>query len=439
MYRSCAFCLASLALVVSGAPTVRAEPGSVGGAIIVPVVDQNGTDCINVMKQSVAVILKDLKIQRYSDWLSTSKDVGAKFDVLISPPTGSAAPKFDFPEAVVEKAFGSTDILEVPVNGFRILNNYTFTDGRNNAYTSLGLSFDFINVTDKSLLAKAVLTLAHFTQTVAVPSEPFSLGVSYFGTFFNDLISADSSSADNNYLGFSAEDLYRGVGTCQSTQLHEGTYAVIFDFQKGGLFRSANPPASGIVETADVFTGPGAAPEGQTNYCFFLDGNQLTFAKNQNGVDCTKDGSPRAPLNNPQLVIETVAYDLPTPQAGSTVPALSIKNFSASDMTDLNLSDLASFPKSSRFEAQDTLSDAEEGLSLKDALDGYDNSVSSGQYKPAGEVALSAPESFPVPVTVSTQTALALANLRAAARCRNVGIPITSCTISAFPSGSGSR
>jgi len=431
------FWISCLSLVVS-LPTY-AQVGTVSGGIIVPVVDGDDSSCIDVTQQSVSVDLVALKVQRYADWLKSSKDVGAKFDVLISPPTGSSVPNFEFPEAISEQASGSGDILEVPVNGFSLLNNYVFADSKNDPYTHFGISFNFVNVTDNSVLSNAILNLVSFTKTVAVPTDPFSAGVGYFGSFFNQLISADQSSTDNDYLGYNGENLYRGIGTCKPTQLHEGTYAVIFNFiTSGSIFKFANPPASGILDTSTISTGPGVPAEGTTNYCFFLHGGgQLTYAENNNDLDCAKDNSSQQVLNNPQIVIETVAYDLqkPPPATGS-VSQVGIGSVSSSAITSLTWHDLADFPTASRPAARTALSDLQNGTSFNQTLLNLRTSAAPGEE--TSTVAVTSPGNFSG-ITVAKTEALALVNLRAASRCRNVGLPVSACVISNFaqqPGGS---
>ncbi|WP_156428170.1 hypothetical protein [Novosphingobium sp. FSW06-99] len=400
------------------AKAAHADPGTVSGGIIVPVVDPNGSDCIDVTKQSVSMLVLDLKAQRYSSWFSETKNIGVKIDVTMLGPTGPNQGTFSFPRALSLTPVGKGDVLEIPVHQFPILTNYNFSDNSGNPYSNVGLDVSFIDITGSNSLSSTITSLISFTKSLPIPANPYEQGVQYFGNFVSQLQNSESDPKNSQALAAVNNDLFAGNGTCKATQLHEGTYAILYDFQSGGgLFVTSGNRPDGVIDVSTIASGVGPIPAGQKRYCFYLTGGSVSYAEQGSAVDCSKVTNPLSVLNNPQVVIETIAYDMPQKTvAGQHIIQVTPSHLEA--LSNLSGSDI-NMMGPQRELAAIISADIKAGKSFDSTIlrIGGSNDTKNTHHNS---------------YIVSPDASLALANARAIARCKNVGINPKLCVINKF-------
>lgn len=290
----------------------EADAGVVSGGIIVPVIDGNSSDCIDVSKQTVSMAILGIKAQRYAGWFSNTKQAGVKIDVDISPPTGNSTPDFQFPRAVILTPIGKGDVLTLPVYQYPVLDDYSFLDGSGQSYSNVGLSFTFVDVTGSNALASTIEALASLSSALKIPANPFSQDASYIGDLVQKLQEMDKDPKDAQTFAKVNFFLYNGTGTCSSAQLHEGTYAIIYDFvPEGGLFHKSNPPPGVLDVNSVVVPGvPGtiALQPNLRRYCFFFNDGSILYADQDSGSDCNHAAGAMQKLANPSVIVETIAF-----------------------------------------------------------------------------------------------------------------------------------
>ncbi|MGH7866924.1 MAG: hypothetical protein ACREP9_04630, partial [Candidatus Dormibacteraceae bacterium] len=217
--------------------------------------------------------------------------------------------------------------------------------------------------------------------------------------------------------------LYGGIGPCQPNELHEGTYAIIYDFvPNSGLFVHHGNPPPNTLTTANIQTGVGPAVTGATRYCFYLNGGGVTYAPQGAAANCSAVTGPAQTLNNPQVVVETVAYDRPPKAAGGQVVA-DLSRVQGAMVMGLTPQIMATVPQSTRAPTSSLRSSLLAGRTLSDSV----MALGAAPVARANQT-----DTF----AVSPNVHLALVNARAMARCEKIGVPTakltTLCTVSSL-------
>jgi hypothetical protein len=416
------------ALIATSQIASAAPPGTVTGGVIVPVIDGNPTSCIDVTKQQVSMFIAGLKAQRYSSWFSDSKQVGVKVDVQIRNP-GASNPVYDFPTALSLTPIGTGDVLTLPIGDYPVMSKFSFTDDKNNAYANVGLTFTFIDVTGASNIASTMTSLINFSTSLSIPPNPYTEGVQDFGKFVSMLSTSETDDKNAQVLAAKNNDLYDGTGQCLPNELHEGTYAILYDFvPNSGLFVHHGNPPPGTLPVSSIILPDHVGPTGaaQTKYCFYLNGGNVTYAQLGNAADCQHVTGTAQPLGNPQVVVEAIAYDRPTKAAGNQVVA-SIGNVPSS-----NLSAAMAANTTPAVNALVPLGASTAASRLHQSLTAGRTLADSVRDLGASPVNGAKPGTFAMDQDVH----LAIANARAIARCQKIGVPANKlaklCTVASL-------
>jgi hypothetical protein len=296
---------ASLIAPTSSAQVTGANNPS--GGRFVAVDDGVRRQCININTSVVSMFLLGVKARTHTSWLppwlSSSRDLGVKVNITMTDPL-TQNPTFTFPRAVKLKASGTTNIVTLPIV-YQLLTKYSFINSSNNPpspISNISLDIDFINIEKATALATTILSLIDFSKNLPVPPNPYSTGAQLFGQFANTLIQqAAAGSADAAPLATISYDLSTLDG-CGSRELREGTTALIIDYSGQDM--------DGVIATSDA-----------EKYCYYYSEatREVTYAaKPQPAQDCSQPtlaGTPRKPLNNPQIVYSVNSYARP----GTTV------------------------------------------------------------------------------------------------------------------------
>lgn len=219
------------------ATAAAAQPTLPGGGVVVRVAEDPGQRCIDVRNDRISAVVRRFTTPRTKSWLREDTAVALVVGTALEGRTGGSAERVSFQRTYVTsvRSFENVDgIVSIPIEP-RLFTGFPLTQNQN-TYEVAEIDFRVTNITRPTTLTLVVESLAELTDSLPLPTNPFTDGFKYFANYSNDLIRRATEENPDDTAGAGQFTLQFAIdGQCTGDLETTGTKVIVYGGAGDGM------------------------------------------------------------------------------------------------------------------------------------------------------------------------------------------------------------